>query len=504
MTLEQFLPEISPTTQAFFRTLYASLMGLLLLLTTPLARRFFVTETWGGYAQPRPETEWIQNPRALPLVLGLWYLAIGHLLAGRETVLWAGVNLALCWYFFVFMRWRGILRGMGAPGYMSYWLGACVFSLELARALDPSGHLLRVALLSFQLDFAVIMTCAGTYKGLAGYRKGHGMELGMVNPWWGYWSDFLKTLPPDHWFFRPLNPMAVFVQAGAGLLMMIPETRLLGAALIIVGFAGIAAQVRLGVLSEKVMLCGVLFFHPGSAPDQWIASHLSPWLTLPEQTLDAPALVIPALLAFYWTYILLLPLAKFGQYYNFLAQKPLPRPLQWLLERWTNTWGIIIWRVFSVDVINFFTRIYIEEGARGTEREYTTLGRPFPIRGGRYFHVGEFVCLASLFTTMKYYPSQPELFHRRLVAYARSLPFSPGDRIRFEVFSVVKEPEQHGYVHVADYRVDPEARTVEEVIRHPGFDPRRGHEVSPVHEGLRPGTYAPGQPSPPPRPPSGG
>ena len=41
---------------------------------------------------------------------------------------------------------------------------------------------------------------------------------------------------------------------------------------------------------------------------------------------------------------------------------------------------------------------------------------------GSYLHVGEFICLASLFTTLKYYPSQGALFVDRLLRYARTVP----------------------------------------------------------------------------------
>lgn len=489
--LDDLLPILSPTSQAFVRSAYGVLMLALLALTAPVARWFLVSERWRGYARSLPEVDWIQNPRMLPLVLTLWALSAGALVVGHRPLLYAAINLGLCWYFFVFMRWRGILRGMGAPGYMSYWLGACVFSLELARAVDPSGDLVRVALLCFQLDFAAIMTCAGAYKGLAGYTRGQGMELGMVNPWWGYWSDFFRSLPPGHLLFRPLNPLAVLVQVTAGVMMMVPATRPWGALLIMVGFVGITTQIRLGVLCEMVILCGVLFWGPGTLLDRWIAEHAGPFLTIPHEVLAVPAWAPLLLAAFWWTYILLLPFAKAGQYYNFLARKRLPAPLQVLLERWTNTWGIIIWRVFSVDVINFFARVYVQDPTSGAESEYTTLGRPWPRNGGRYFHVGEFVCLASLFTTMKYYPSQPEIFHQRLVTYARTLPCPVGGRVRFELFSVRKLDDGYDYVPAADYLVDPEAREVEEILRDPTFDPRVGHQVSPVHEGAGPGTYAP-------------
>ena len=40
--------------------------------------------------------------------------------------------------------------------------------------------------------------------------------------------------------------------------------------------------------------------------------------------------------------------------------------LQRLLERYTNAFGMILWRVFSVDLVNFFIRVYREsrDGAK--------------------------------------------------------------------------------------------------------------------------------------------
>ena len=52
------------------------------------------------------------------------------------------------------------------------------------------------------------MLSAGLYKLVAGYRTGHGMELGMVNPEWGYWPAFWQRLAADHPLFRFLDEMA--------------------------------------------------------------------------------------------------------------------------------------------------------------------------------------------------------------------------------------------------------------------------------------------------------
>ena len=74
-------------------------------------------------------------------------LVVGH---GRVAA--AGVNLLLCYYFFIRMRWRGVLRGMGAPGFIAFWLGAAVLLLELTSRHAPALH--GLALLTVQVDFA--------------------------------------------------------------------------------------------------------------------------------------------------------------------------------------------------------------------------------------------------------------------------------------------------------------------------------------------------------------
>ena len=58
--------------------------------------------------------------------------------------------------------------------------------------------------------------------------------------------------------------------------------------------------------------------------------------------------------------------------------------------------------------------------------------------GWRYMHVGEFICLASIFTSLKYYPDDPSIFERRLVRYARTVPTLSGGEIVFEYHAVRK------------------------------------------------------------------
>jgi hypothetical protein len=456
-------------------------------VTLPQSRWFFISERYGGYAKSDPFTDRIQNPTLLPFILTLWFLCAAMMVLGYYTVWCSLINLLLCRYFFIHMRWEGALRGMGAPGFMTYWLAACVFFLEYSLHMDPTATLRPLVLLLFKVDFAAIMLSAGLYKLLCGYPKNEGMEYGMVNPWWGYWWRWYRKVSPDHLLFKTLNHLAYSTEILAAILMLIPSTEVLGALLIIVSFLFIATHIRLGFLCEMVMVSALLYMEPGSLGDRVISSFVP--ATLPVSPFSPPLDTVLRLAL--WGYILLLPAAHGGLYYNFLARRPLPTILQKVLEKYTNFFGIIIWRVFSVDVVNFFSNIYIMNKQTGEKKLYSLFGIPDWNSRFRYLHVGEFICLASVFTTLKYYPSNLGLFHERLLRYAKTIPSPPGSVVLFEYVSIAKSKGRFEFVPVVQYLVDIDQEKIEERLLDSRFSVRKAGDASPVHEGAYPGSYAP-------------
>jgi hypothetical protein len=482
---EGFLPELSSTTQAFIRSGYGVVMLATLLQALPEARRFFLSERWGGYAKSSSGVDAIQNPVAMPALMVVWICAAALIALGRGGVWPLLVNLVLCRYFFVGMRWKSVLRGMGAPGFMAYWAGLAVFLLEYTSAFAP--HLGSFALLVLQVDLAFIMLSAGVYKATAGYPRNHGMELGLCNPMWGYWWRWYAARSPRSAVFWTMNQLAWGTEVAAALMIVVPATRELGGLLLVVSFFFILTQIRLGFLCETVMLCGLLCVAPGSMVDGWIAAITGPVMPGAPAIVAGPAGAANALLAVaLWIYLIALPLAHAGLYYNFYARRSLPAPVQAVLERYTNVFGIIIWRVFSVDLVNFFIWVRRERKAGGGRLLVGRLGT-WP----RFNHVGEMICLTSLFTTLKYYPSNDAIFTERLLRYARTLPRDAGDVIIFEYVRVVRRSTSFEWVPACEYRVDLEAQTVHERLLDESFSTRAAHAVSPVHEGSVPGSYAP-------------
>lgn len=484
--MSEFLnPHISAHTQAFIRIAYSVLMLATLIATLPHARRFFVSDRWNGYAQAGPFTDLVQSPFAMPLVQLAWFGANVLLLVNYQTVLAALVNLLLCRYFFIGMRFRGILRGMGAPGFMSYWLAACVFFLEYARSMDPTQRLLPVALLAFKVDFAVIMLCAGQYKLFSGYARNNGLELGVVNPMWGRWWRFFSRVPPGSIVFRTLNHLAYLTEIGAAVLMLLPRTQAIGALLVAVSFVWIAANIRLAFLCEMVILCCFLYIAQGTFEDDLMARVVPNSAASPQLFAAAPAWLNDAIRYALVAYVVLLPIVKLMIYFNFYARRTFPKPVQRTLDAYAGFFDIKIWRVFTTDIINFSVNIYIQE-AHGRRTLYSHHGRPF-----RYAHVGESICLASVFTTLKYYKSDRRLFEERLLRYARTVPCPPDCVLVFEYVSIGKRERDFAFTPVVEYVVDPRCGTVQDKVLDASFSVHAAAATSPIHEGVRPGSYAP-------------
>lgn len=474
-------PSLGPAVLHFIRAFYGVLLLATLVAALPHVRRYFLSERWGGYGQRGPAVDALQNPAVLPLLLIVWLAAAVALAVGRQVVLAALVNVLLCRYFFIQMRWRSVLRGMGAPGFIAYWLGVAVLLLEYTHRLAPA--LKGLALLVLQIDFAFIMLSAGCYKLFAGYRQNEGMELGMVNPQWGYYPLFWSRLRPSAPWFRLFNHLAWSTEVAAGVLMLLPPTRFVGGLLILVSFVFIASQIRLGFLCEMVIVCCLLFAHPGSPIDAWLSA------AFPQpQAVQAGAAspLANALLRFgLWAYLVLLPFARASLSYNLYAKKALPQPLQRVMDAYINAFGLIEWRVFSADITNFFIRIY-EQTSAGHRNMISRWGETL-----RFNQVAEAIAVTTLFTTLKYYPSNNQLFTDRVLRYARAIPRDPGSILVFQYVSVLKRDDRFDFVPVAEYLVDSGRHVVSEHVLDDSVSVRAAAAASPIHEAARPGSYVP-------------
>jgi hypothetical protein len=483
-TFDDFVhPQLSPSLWALLRTTYGLLLSATLWGAYRHGRRFFLSERWGGYAQSSRDVDVLHNPRAYYLIAGLWFASAIGITIGKFTVPASLVNLAFCYYFFVHMRWKGVLRGMGAPGFMTYHFAAATFLMELTSTSAPS--LRSTALLLVQADYALIMLSAGLYKMTAGYPSGNGMELGMVNPQWGFFHRFFSRFSPKNPMFFVLNQLAWSLEVLAAIMMFVPPLRMWGGLLMVASFAAISMKIKLGNLCGIVIIGGLMFVPPESAIDVALSSLVSnSLLTHAGTPLAGP--LYHLLAAGLTTYLVLLPFAHAGLFFNFYAKRSFPAVLQRVFERYTNLFGLIIWRVFSSDHTNFYIHVY--RAPRVSPETLTSLS-DYDRPRGRFRHVGECIALTSLFTTLKYYPSNNAIFQERVLRYSRTIPHGAHEVVVFRYFSLRKGAECFESVLAAEFVVDVAAATVEERALTTDVSVRRASNSSPLHEGRRPGSY---------------
>jgi len=471
-----------PPNYALVRMIVAAFFLLDLLAFLPYAKICLGRGYW---------PKGVLHGRALPLVLLAWAAGAVSLGIGFYPVVGAAVLWLIFRHFYIANRWKNLFRGGGAPGFMSHHTALFMLLLEAAALLDRSHVLGERVLLLYRIDLGTILLCSGTYKSLSGYLHGEGMEYGLANPMWGYWFRIFRRLNPRGIFVRLQDAGAAVGQVVMGTLLLFPQTSMIGAALCMVGFLGLIPLVRLGRLAALMAVIPLL----------WLPSlgvHFAPVRTF--SPIETPSAVLTALTVLIFGYIALLPVVKVMQYLNLFLSVSLPRPIQAALTRYANFVPIIMWRVFTPDVTNFFVRIYAVDRSSGAETPLLVEDGTYAYReiftrfrwSARFLHVTESIVLTTVFTTLKYFHSQRGLFEQRLRDYARTL--GTVERLRFEYVSIAKGEKSFEYRPVADFLVDPVSGEITERRPEADFDyaaPARG---SHIRETTGFGSYVPKEP----------
>ena len=124
-------------TQSVFRALYGVLLLVLLIRLVPLSRLYMTSERFGGYLRSSPKTDWFFNLTVSRIVFLVWFASAILLTLGRVTLIASFLNFLFCFIYFIRTRWISVARGMGAPGFMTSWIGTLIFLLEAGHKGHP-------------------------------------------------------------------------------------------------------------------------------------------------------------------------------------------------------------------------------------------------------------------------------------------------------------------------------------------------------------------------------
>lgn len=478
--------ELSESVQTMIRAAYGTLMCLWMIAFWRNRAQLLVSETWGGYVQALPSRDCFHSPLGSAVILSAWSLSTVCIATGIWPLFAAAINWMFCWYFFIGLRWQSLARGCGAPGFIANWMAVAVFLLEFTSLPGTLTELRHTTIRMLRVDFAFIFLSAGIYKFFSGYRSGAGMEYGMANPMWGYWHRQVSGVPPSHPLFKVLNFFAWSSEIVAATLMLIPAFMGWGGLLFTLIFIFIATQIRLGWLCHMAVLIGCLYANPGDFFSDWVFSFGS------AELVSDPLWVVPhqAQNMIVWAmtiHTVLIPVCFMGIWYNQLAGRRLPVGLQKALDLYANTFGIIIWRVFSSDLTRFVVTVRAAS-AGGPFYKVSEFGEKIECNGSRFGQVFEAITVVCLFTTLNYFPHDRQLFWSKLVRYARSLG-KEADRVSFEINVIEKSSGCFERRPSAVYTVDTRSGKVTESEDDPDWFKPVGPTL--VFAGTRPGSYAP-------------
>ena len=437
------------------------------------------------------ENRFVWNPPSsfkLVILSAFWLLGILGAILTNGLIKILSLILLWCFFrkYFVQNRWKSVRRGCGAPGLMSYWTCSYLLLIEVFRLIDGTGVLVNQGIFAMRFDFALIMICAGTYKASVGFLSHEGMEFGRVNPIWGYhWKKFSQN-NPNGFYPHLMNCLASIVEIAGGILLLIPYayTQLPGAFLISASFIYVSLFIRLGRLAWLMALLPLVFL-----PEVIKTATIThPLFQLSNQTLQFIQIVIVA-------YMVVLPVVKICQYINLFGNKNLPYPIQGVINFFTENIPIIIWRVFTPDLINFYCRVKAEKSKNYFLSEDTYSYKKWKniIFKMKMLHVCESIAQASVFTTLKYYPKNTILFNEKLIRYLKSLLNSTSPnlaRIQVEYIAIVKKEKHFSYEKKISYFVNLITNEVKSFKHDQYFSPKKRSEKSPIRPSIRQGIYA--------------
>lgn len=474
----------------FFEVFTLSVISLFMLdflFFLPSFHTYFGNDLFQSRALPKWKTNFILMAW-LSSLTAIFFSPLGSVLSLLALV----ILFIIFNKYYISHRWNGIRRGFGAPGFMSHWILRYLLLFVVIFCFGLSPSLAQDLLLLARIDFALIMICAGTYKILIGYLKGNGMEIGAVNPIWGYFWRHIMKLPPSSILLKIQNIFASTLEILAGVLMLIPSLRVWGALIITLSFLYVALFIRLGRLAFLMSLLPLIYF---DAFESSLVS-LSHYYYRPEGM--AVTLFEPIFKFLIYFMIGCLPVIKIMQYLNLFLNRNFPNILQKFFTLISLKWPVIIWRVFTPDVTCFFLRIYTRDENK-VDREYFTDEKFYSYSGFfrdfkkkvRLLHVTESIALVSVFTTLRYFASNKKLFEEKLIHYTKTLAedFKFKKKIVGYEYIYITNEKRFEFNHVGDFEVDLLKMTVVHNKLIPSFDFNAPEKFSPIRESAIAGTY---------------
>jgi hypothetical protein len=249
-----------------------------------------------------------------------------------EVYCWLlGIPLVLIlWVLFIRDRFRSLSRGMGAPGYFNFFLVASIFSCILQKhATNYFLEILSISVASLVVvEFGSIFLSAGLFKFFDALRQPSGFTFGMQNPTWSKLYKFPSFLVEIRYVIDNLGPI---LQVTSGVLLIFGPPHFKSFGLYIISF----------MFFSITPFCRLSWLCPAIAVNSLILVYLIPAISTPSLSF------IFALISF------LRICCMFQLFLEYFRKLYLPPQFQTVVNIYKSFMGIIIWKVFTFDLVKF-------------------------------------------------------------------------------------------------------------------------------------------------------
>ena len=251
---------------------------------------------------------------------------------GSDIFIFSIPLLVVSWISFIRDRFKSIARGLGAPGYFSFFGIFSICILEQSNLIN-SQNIFISSLYMFIVsiiytEFGHIFISAGVFKFLDSRKNSLSFAMGMMNPMWSKIHSNFKLI---HKLRYPLNYLGPINQILGGILLLsgVPPYQFLGCIILFFTFILITPFCKLAWLCPSISLISAYLAH-----NLEIISSVNPLI--------------------FYTCVLIrgsLSLQLFAEYFQ---NKSFKIPIiQWLMDVYRNLFGVIIWKVFTYDVVKY-------------------------------------------------------------------------------------------------------------------------------------------------------
>jgi hypothetical protein len=238
----------------------------------------------------------------------------------------------------------------------------------------------------------------------------------------------------------------------------------IGGTIVFMSFLYLIPLVRLGRLAAIMMTISILFL-----PDLKLSVYSSSQINTGKIYINQLDYLSNFFKIIFLLYLPLLIFIKITQYLNLFKKIYWPHKLNSLLSTIANFFPIIIWRVFTPDVTNFFIKIRIKNKInKGVEvldenNIYTVFSDYSFWTKFRFLHVMESITITNIFNSLRYFKNNQELFIKRLLKYSKTFPNHSDNIYIYDYILIEKTSKFFQYKPLKSFIVDTKNESVKSI-----------------------------------------